>query len=358
MAMLFGFGQSAEIQIRLSNEDTRKIVKARGDDGNMHDHFLYYDGESVTGTVHVNLKKANHKFEHQGIRIEFIGQIVSEVYYDRGNQQDFISLTRELARPGDLTQNAQFPFEFNNVEKPFETYMGTNVKLRYFLRVTVIRRLTDLTKELDLVVHALSSYPDNDKSIKMEVGIEDCLHIEFEYNKNKYHLQDVIVGKIYFLLVRIKIKYMEIAILKTEVVGSGPNTFKESETVAKFEIMDGAPVRGESIPIRLFLAGYDLAPSMRDVGKKFSVKYFLNLVLVDEEDRRYFKQQEVTLWRKADKVMRRPGTEDDEEEKQTTSIPGTQKFTAPAPVEHPKPESPRSDPKSGSTSPDDNSDSS
>lgn len=30
---------------------------------------------------------------------------------------------------------------------------------------------------------------------------------------------------------------------------------------------------------------------MRDVGKRFSVKYFLNLVLVDEEDRRYFKQQ-------------------------------------------------------------------
>lgn len=48
---------------------------------------------------------------------------------------------------------------------------------------------------------------------------------------------------------------------------------------------------GESIPIRLFLAGYDLTPTMRDVGKKFSVRYYLNLVLVDEEDRRYFKQQ-------------------------------------------------------------------
>lgn len=23
----------------------------------------------------------------------------------------------------------------------------------------------------------------------MEVGIEDCLHIEFEYDKQKYHLQ-------------------------------------------------------------------------------------------------------------------------------------------------------------------------
>lgn len=57
--------------------------------------------------------------------------------------------------------------------------------------------------------------------IKMEVGIEDCLHIEFEYNKSKYHLKDVIVGKIYFLLVRIKIKHMEIAIIKRETTGAG-----------------------------------------------------------------------------------------------------------------------------------------
>ena len=72
---------------------------------------------------------------------------------------------------------------------------------------------------------------------------------------------------------------------------TGPNTFNENETIAKYEIMDGAPVRGESIPIRVFLAGYELMPTMKDVNKKFSVRYYLNLVLVDEEDRRYFKQQ-------------------------------------------------------------------
>lgn len=47
---------------------------------------------------------------------------------------------------------------------------------------------------------------------------------------------------------------------------------------------------GESIPIRLFLAGYELTPTMRDINKKFSVRYYLNLVLIDEEERRYFKQ--------------------------------------------------------------------
>ncbi|KAH9366479.1 hypothetical protein HPB48_015273 [Haemaphysalis longicornis] len=192
-----------------------------------------------------------------------------ELYYDRGNHHEFASLVKELARPGELMQNASYSFEFVNVEKPYESYTGSNVRLRYFLRVTIVRRLTDIVKELDMVVHTLSSYPEINSSIKMEVGIEDCLHIEFEYNKSKYHLKDVIVGKIYFLLVRIKIKHMEIAIIKRETTGSGPNIFNENETIAKYEIMDGAPVRGESIPIRLFLAGYDLTPTMKDINKKF-----------------------------------------------------------------------------------------
>ncbi|CAJ0572050.1 unnamed protein product, partial [Mesorhabditis spiculigera] len=299
----FGLGQSAEISINLDDADARKLAKIRAEDGTTETHYLFYDGETVSGQVNINLKKQNQKLEHQGIRIEFIGQI--EVYYDRGNQHDFISLTKDLARPGDMMQNTSFRFEFPHVEKPYESYVGTNVKLRYFLRVTIIRRFTDIVREMDLIVHTLSSYPETNANIKMEVGIEDCLHIEFEYNKCKYHLKDVIVGKIYFLLVRIKIKYMELSIIKKESVGTGPNVFNESETIAKYEIMDGAPVRGESIPIRLFLGAYDLTPTMRDVSKKFNVRYFLNLVLVDEEDRRYFKQQEVTLWRKPDRLPRR-----------------------------------------------------
>ncbi|XP_033215445.1 vacuolar protein sorting-associated protein 26B-like [Belonocnema kinseyi] len=294
----FGFGQSADIEITLDGGDTRKTADIKSEDGKKERHLLYYDGESVSGKINISLRKAG-KLEHQGVKVEFIGQI--EMFYDRGNHHEFTSLVKELARPGELTHNTLYNFEFANVEKPFESYTGSNVRLRYFLRVTIVRRLSDIVKELELVVHTLSSYPDMNNPIKMEVGIEDCLHIEFEYNKSKYHLKDVIVGKIYFLLVRIKIKHMEIAIIKRESTGSGNTTFTENETIAKYEIMDGAPVKGESIPIRVFLAGYDLAPTMRDINKKFSVRYYLNLVLMDEEDRRYFKQQEITLWRKGEK---------------------------------------------------------
>ena len=41
---------------------------------------------------------------------------------------------------------------------------------------------------------------------------------------------------------RIKIKHMELAIIKRESTGSGANAYNESEMVAKYEIMDGAPV--------------------------------------------------------------------------------------------------------------------
>lgn len=39
---------------------------------------------------------------------------------------------------------------------------------------------------------------------------------------------------------------MEIDIIKRETTGTGPNVYHENDTIAKYEIMDGAPVRGKA----------------------------------------------------------------------------------------------------------------
>lgn len=78
--------------------------------------------------VNVTLKKPGTKLEHHGIKIELIGQI--ELYYDRGNRHEFLTQLKELARHGDLIKNTSYPFEFPNVEKPYEVYVGSNVRLR------------------------------------------------------------------------------------------------------------------------------------------------------------------------------------------------------------------------------------
>ena len=62
--------------------------------------------------------------------------------------------------------------------------------------------------------------------------------------------------------------------------------------------MDGCAKKGDQIPIRLYLDGHGLVPTMDRVDGKFSVKFYLCLLLVDEHDRRYFKQQEIKFYRK------------------------------------------------------------
>jgi vacuolar protein sorting-associated protein 26 len=71
----------------------------------------------------------------------------------------------------------------------------------------------------------------------------------------------------------------------------------------------------------LFLGGFDLTPTFREVNKKYSTRYYLSLVLIDEgmlllvpiaiitcshytanastDARRYFKQSEIVLFRQA-----------------------------------------------------------
>ncbi|RMZ80458.1 hypothetical protein DV737_g2971, partial [Chaetothyriales sp. CBS 132003] len=292
----FFFSTPLDIDIVLEDGDDRQTVDVKLDKNRREKAPLYMDGESVKGAVTIRPKDGK-RLEHTGIKVQFIGMI--EMFYDRGNHYEFLSLGSELAAPGELQHPQIFPFVFKNVEKQYESYNGINVKLRYFVRVTVSRRMADVIREKDIWVYSYRIPPEINSSIKMDVGIEDCLHIEFEYSKSKYHLKDVIVGRIYFLLVRLKIKHMELSIIRRETTGVAPNQYNESETL----IMDGSPSRGETIPIRLFLGGFDLTPTFREVNKKYSVRYYLSLVLIDEDARRYFKQSEIVLYRQAPEQM-------------------------------------------------------
>lgn len=164
------------------------------------------------------------------------------------------------------------------------------VRLRYYINVVINRNYNRITKEEEFIVQNVGETPSSPVPIKMEVGIEECLHIEFEFEKNSFHLKDCIVGKVSFNLVRIKIKMMELSIIRKETVGANQSAVTEQETLSKFEIMDGAPVKGELVPVRFYLASTDLTPTYENVNNRFSCRYSINLVLIDEQDRRYFKQ--------------------------------------------------------------------
>eukprot|EP01126_Amoeba_proteus_P019643 TRINITY_DN2017_c0_g1_i22.p1 TRINITY_DN2017_c0_g1~~TRINITY_DN2017_c0_g1_i22.p1 ORF type:complete len:114 (-),score=17.09 TRINITY_DN2017_c0_g1_i22:134-475(-) len=87
---------------------------------------------------------------------------------------------------------------------------------------------------------------------------------------------------------------MHLELLKKESIGD----HMETEKVSQLEIMDGSPMQGESIPLRVYLGPFQgLTPTYKDTSTKFQVRYYVNLAIVDFDERRYFKEVEIFLWR-------------------------------------------------------------
>ena len=82
-------------------------------------------------------------------------------------------------------------------------------------------------------------------------------------NSSPMNIFCLYLGKISFILVRVKIKYMEVDIIRREQTGNGPSTYTETDSIGKYEIMDGGPIKGEVIPIRLFLKAFQAQPTMK-----------------------------------------------------------------------------------------------
>jgi vacuolar protein sorting-associated protein 26 len=49
---------------------------------------------------------------------------------DRSTVSEFANLSKTLSLPGELTESTSLDFSFQNVEKPYESYTGINVRLR------------------------------------------------------------------------------------------------------------------------------------------------------------------------------------------------------------------------------------
>ncbi len=190
----------------------------------------------------INLNKIKN-LEHKGVKIELMGLI--ENLEDKKNNR-FISLSKDLEPPGVLSQEiTTLNFNFNSVELQYETYRGSKVIVKYILRVTINSSLKTITHDLEFGVcnPCTDVVLRDDNPIRLEVGIEDWLHLVFEIDRSKYHLKDCIIGQVVFKKVSIRLKSMEIQIIKRETLGAGVNSQTENETLIRYEIMDGGPIK-------------------------------------------------------------------------------------------------------------------
>ena len=138
----------------------------------------------------------------------------------------------------------------------------------------------------------------NDEPISMIVGIKDLISVLIEFEHINYGIHGTLKGFVSFGKVNLLITKMEVQLIKKETIfGSKTQKKGNPKIIATFELIDGGPYRNETIPFRFFLEPYHLTPSYIDVSGYFSVRYYLNLVIKDNQNNRYFKQKEIFLYR-------------------------------------------------------------
>ncbi|RNF02358.1 vacuolar protein sorting-associated protein [Trypanosoma rangeli] len=272
---------------------------------------LFSGSEPVCGRVVLTPKGT---YRHNGILLELVGVITT--FGESEEKIDFMRQEKKF-EPDTFCSMTSLEFHFT-APREYESYRGTNARVSYYVRATIYRPVKNITEVEEVWVSKVDAYLSGTQSdasrhpsyfretvfgpqsISMDVGVENVLHIEFKYDKKIFHLQERVLGKVTFKVADMDIRCGEVGVVRKEFIGPGKSTdAMQSETLQKFEIMDGTPVVGEVVPIRLYLRSIPhLTPTYPNVHNCFRVLYFLNLVLITGEGKRYFKQQEITLYRR------------------------------------------------------------
>jgi vacuolar protein sorting-associated protein 26 len=257
----------------------------------------FFTGDDVSGKI--EFLNYSNPLSYSSINVELIGLI--ENYKDSKDSVKFLTLDKELSKNGNLSRETTYNFNFNKVKLPYESYKGDGVGVKYIIKVNIVRTMRNISYEEEFVVvnpNEESILKKNDEAISMSVGIKDLLSILIEFEHINYGIHGTLKGFLTFGNANLLITKMEVQLIKKETIfGTKSQKKQPPKIIATFELIDGGPYKNETIPFRFFLEPYHLTPSYIDISGYFSVRYYLNLVIKDNENNRYFKQKEIFLYR-------------------------------------------------------------
>ncbi|EPY27936.1 vacuolar protein sorting-associated protein [Strigomonas culicis] len=273
---------------------------------------LFSGDEAVHGRV--LLTPTGSSYHYNGVVIALVGYL--STFTPEESRKEFVRQETSFGA-NTIDRPSLLDFHFGALKK-HESYRGIAARVTYCVQVTVQRPVKNVTQRAEVWVtnvdEALTAQqPDasahrsyfretefGPDSVAMDVGVDNRLHIEFTYDKQLFHLTERVLGKVTFKLAEMDLEFGEFGVVRKEfLMQDGVEDNYEAETLQKFEIMDGTPIVGEVVPLRLYLGSVPrLTPTYVGIEQRLTVRYFLNLVLVTSAGKRYFKQQEIVLYRR------------------------------------------------------------
>ena len=310
---LFDSSNSGSASIEIIVEDTYHPNTIMSNVyGKKYECPTFYGSEQIKGTIQISLSNSQ-RLNHSGIKIELIGEIDIHINdNDTENSMNnnqfnrFLYLTNNISSQGTLNKELNiFNFEFKSVEKQYDSYRGKKFSIKYILLVTINVGLSSIKKEKEICIFNCDKnlkklntlFNKENKKLKVEIGVENVLHVCFELDRKNYHLKDVITGKVSFKKINIDLENMSLKIIRIESLFGKEG---DIEPLGVYEIMDGTPTSTEDvIYFKMYLKGYNnLSETIKnEMNNNINVSYYVNLEICDSENRNFFKKIEINLFR-------------------------------------------------------------
>jgi len=255
------------------------------------DHDVLNCGDSFDVKLKITVR-GNSTFSHKGVFFEFSTDYVPE----KGKT---ISLTNpvqmQICESGTISGMVEIQQPQLTIPSTIQTYHGALFSIKHMLKFVVKKSFGSIEHQHEVVAYVYGPCVSKLQPLCVRVAVADNLRFDLAINRRKFELRDVILGGAHFLLVAIKIVRFEVALVAQEVTEVSGKALKNSNTIFSWEISDGAPVKGEIIPFRLYLAPLNLSPSVADSSKGYSVSHFLEFKIHSSSGQKYFKSLEIKL---------------------------------------------------------------
>ena len=242
--------------------------------------------ESLTGHYKATLVNKGKKITHQGIKISVVGEFRSfknEVY------SQFFQRTFAIMPPGEITEDFEGDFTFDDLKLPTATYYGDAIQAVYAVQF-IIKKITErVVNEKQFYVVGFD-VKEPQAFFKDEIGIPDLLHMEILMPNKYYETNDVIIGKVFFITLKLKIVSINISIIHQEYYEDDKIIIRNENVLTSYEILDGSPVRGDGIPFRIYLSGCNLKWYLNFSGSKLMSRIFAKITVWDASGEKYTKQ--------------------------------------------------------------------
>ena len=304
---------SIEINLKSNGHKSYKYITK---DNKIIEYPTFYDNDEISGNIILKLNNTKSLiYEYVSINICGIltidsqnSKIKTEIY------KECQELTGKKS-PNIITNEiTNFSFNFTPKIKPYETYIGNLLQIRYYINAIIKTNNTNspplIEKQIEIVCLKLPKKEICDKIYLKEknkekkeinIGVENVIHVRINLLKTKFFLDDVIIGKIKIIKSEIELNSIFLTIKREEKYYQLDDIKVKNEDLSNYEIAEGFIEQGDELCFKYFLKNIkNLTPSYdykNDNNNKISVKYYLCFCFNDDQGYQFFKHIEIDIYR-------------------------------------------------------------